>query len=195
MRAQGKGERIVPNVDEVQAVVNQALAEAGAPPTRMTPDGVCAFDYRDTMVVLERREPAEALVLSCPLMALGAVGGGLDEAQVLRALLGLNLVSADLMGAALALHPGENAVVLTYALPLDGLDARRLGTTLDRFLLLVDAWTAKLMRADSVAALLESMTGDELEEDEGGADDEPAGAERPPSPQPQQRFVAPGSFA
>lgn len=184
------------SVAELQGVVNQALAEAGAPPIELTAEGVCAFDYRDTTVVLERREPAEALLLYSPLMVLGAVGGGLDEAQVLRALLSLNLTSADLMGASFALHPGENAVVLTYALPLDGLDSRRLGTALDRFLLLVDAWTAKLMRADSMAALLESMTGDELDdEDEGGAEAPPAEEQAPRRPATLPPFVAPGSFA
>ncbi len=38
------------SVGELQAIVNQALAEAGAPRVELNAEGACAFDYGDTLV-------------------------------------------------------------------------------------------------------------------------------------------------
>jgi Tir chaperone protein (CesT) family len=186
--------------NELEAIINQSLGEAGAPRVRLSPEGTCAFNYRDTVVVFERRDAAEMLMFYSPLMVLAAVGGGLDEVQVLRALMTMNLTSADLLGAGFALHPTENAIVLTYAVPLDGLDARRFGAAIDRFLVLVKAWSVKLLQAGSAGELMAAMTGAELAADEEDELPEPDEEEAPepglaPRPAHQPPFLGPGSFA
>lgn len=126
-------------------------------------EGVCSMEYGGRLVILEISEPAESLVVYGAVASLGSVAAG-DENAILRTLLALNLSSADLMGAAFALEPEQDAVVLTYRVPLAGLDAGQLEAAINAFLVLLDVWSARLLRAEELAELSARFTPDEVEE-------------------------------
>jgi len=152
------------DIGTINELFQAVAARTGSSALWLEESGSCAFEYRGTFVRVEFAASAEMLQFSAPLTGVhGLVPEG-SETDLFRLLLSLNLSHPDLMGANFALLSSDDLVVLQDRVSVRQLDAALLEARLAGFLYLVEIWSARLLRAESLAALAAPLEQEDVDE-------------------------------
>ncbi len=157
------------HLSQVNKLLTLIAGRNGISGLELNADGVCTLKYSNTNLTLEYVVPAQCLSLYAPLLSESVIldSDHIDEAQLYKTLLALNLISPDLLGTTFAYLPGDELIVLSDRVPLEQLDADILEARLNTFLVLAEAWKYKFLKSENIVELMNTISEAEAEDIEG----------------------------
>jgi len=163
----------------IKSIFDELSANRGLPNFSFTDDGVCVLPLEHGAMHIQIREEAGDVVFTSPL-------GRVDKAvrgPVFAELLAANFAQNANSGGLLAMNEELDEVVYQYLLRAEGLTADRLGTTIENFMTVAEAWRLQLADSiESATALYEAGVDEDDDDatyvDDDSEEEEPVGSEQ-----------------